>query len=195
MRSEVRAGERERALWRATQSACTGRDHRLKAEGARARAERTLNMANMSVTLDVSKLSAWLNAFANCRVEKRACDARRGIHGPRGVEALGGGDASGVHGKRLTQGCGGQGTRGAHGEHVVHGRDLGRVEAERLVERVRLLPSRKAGMRCGKRCGPGGMRALGGGDASGMCTGRARLKAVGGAGHARSARGTCRSCS
>ena len=34
-------------------------------------------------------------------------------------------------------------------------------------------------MRRGKRCGPGGVRALGGGDAIGMCTGRARLKAVG----------------
>ena len=33
-------------------------------------------------------------------------------------------------------------------------------------------------MRCGKRCGPGGVRALGGGEAIGMCTGRVRLKAV-----------------
>ena len=31
----------------------------------------------------------------------------------------------------------------------------------------------------GKRYGPGGVRALGGGDASGMCTGRAQLKAGG----------------
>ena len=62
----------------------------------------------------------------------------------------------------------GQGTRGAHLEHAVHVRDLGRVEAERLVERRRALPSRKAGMRRGKRCGPGGVRALGGGDASGI---------------------------
>ena len=62
----------------------------------------------------------------------------------------------------------GQGTRGAHVEHGDHGRDLGRVEAEQLVERRRALPSRKAGMRRGKRCGPGGVRALGGGDASGM---------------------------
>ena len=46
---------------------------------------------------------------------------------------------------------GGQGMRGAHVEHVAHGRDLGRVEAERLVERERFLPSRKAGMRRGKR--------------------------------------------
>ena len=69
----------------------------------------------------------------------------------RGVRALGGGDANGVRGEGPTQGCGGQGTRGAHHEHAAHGRDLGRVEAERLVERQRELPSRKAGMRCGKR--------------------------------------------
>ena len=37
--------------------------------GDRARAERTWNMFRLSVTLDVSKLSAWLNAFAFCRVE------------------------------------------------------------------------------------------------------------------------------
>ena len=45
----------------------------MKAEGARACAERTWNMELMSVTLDVSKLSGWLNADAYCRVEKRAC--------------------------------------------------------------------------------------------------------------------------
>ena len=56
---------------------CTGRA-RLKAGGARARAERTRNIWYMVVTLDVSKLSAWLNADAACRVERRACDAGRG---------------------------------------------------------------------------------------------------------------------
>ena len=56
-------------------------------------------------------------------------------------------------------GFGGQSTRGAHAEHSAHVRDLGRVETERLVERLRALPSRKAGMRCEKRCGPGGVRA------------------------------------
>ena len=61
-----------------------------------------------------------------------------------------------------------QGTRGAHGEHVAHVCDLGHVEAERLVERRRVLPSRKVGMRCGKTCGPGGVRALGGGDVIGV---------------------------
>ena len=67
----------------ATQAAWTGRA-RLKAGGARARAERTKNMDCMEnmwcmvVTWDVSKLSGWLNADAACRVERRACDARRG---------------------------------------------------------------------------------------------------------------------
>ena len=46
--------------------------------GARARAERTWNMDCMVVTLDVSKLSAWLNADAPCQVERRACDAGSG---------------------------------------------------------------------------------------------------------------------
>ena len=59
------------------QAACTGRA-RLKAVGARARAERTWNICCMFVTLDVSKLSGWLNADADCRVERRACDAGRG---------------------------------------------------------------------------------------------------------------------
>ena len=61
----------------ATQSACTGRA-RLKRLGGRARAERTENMAPISVTLDVSKLSGWWNALAPCRVERRACEAGRG---------------------------------------------------------------------------------------------------------------------
>eukprot|EP00964_Phaeocystis_antarctica_P038779 scaffold22176_cov50-Phaeocystis_antarctica.AAC.4 len=45
--------------------------------------------------------------------------------------------------------------RGAHPEHPEHVRDAGRVEAQRLVERRRVLPSRKEGVRCGARCGPG----------------------------------------
>ena len=62
----------------ATHAACTGRA-RLKAVwGARARAERAPNISTMFVTLDVSKLSGWLNAFAVCRVERRACDVGRG---------------------------------------------------------------------------------------------------------------------
>ena len=42
----------------------------------RAREKRTSNIQNMLVTLDVSKLSGWLNADAYCRVKKK--------HGNRG---------------------------------------------------------------------------------------------------------------
>ena len=38
----------------------------------RARAERTENMEPIAVTLDVSRLSGWLNAGAPCRVKKEA---------------------------------------------------------------------------------------------------------------------------
>ena len=49
-----------------------------KAGGGQARAERTEIMMAMFVTLDVSKLSGWLNTDAYCRVERRACDVGRG---------------------------------------------------------------------------------------------------------------------
>jgi len=38
----------------------------------RARAERTIKMSYMIMTLDVSQLSVWLNAKAHCRVAKEA---------------------------------------------------------------------------------------------------------------------------
>ena len=77
MRGEVRAGRREGAGWRRRKwHARGGPGSRLW--GTRARAERTLNMYCMVVTLDVSKLSGWLNADAACRVERRACDVGRG---------------------------------------------------------------------------------------------------------------------
>jgi hypothetical protein len=73
---EVRAGRRE-GLW------CGGGTTRgmhwvgptqgLGAKGTRG--ERTENMKRVSVTLEVSKLSGWLNADAPYRVEGRACDA------------------------------------------------------------------------------------------------------------------------
>ena len=162
----------------ATQAACArgGPDSRL---GARARAERTANMPYMVVTLDVSKLSAWLNADAYCRVERRASDVGRGAAREESGRWGWRQRKRHVHGVGPTQGLGGQGTRGAHVEHAAHGRDLGRVEAERLVERRRVLPSRKAGMRRGKRYGPGGVRALGVAATQVACTGRDRLKAVG----------------
>eukprot|EP00964_Phaeocystis_antarctica_P058047 scaffold34414_cov60-Phaeocystis_antarctica.AAC.2 len=52
----------------------------------------------MVVTLDVSKLSGWLNADAVCRVERGAYDTGRSV-GRGGGRAWGGGGASGVHGE------------------------------------------------------------------------------------------------
>ena len=77
---------------------CEGEKGRLRRLGARA--GRTLNICCMVVTLDVSKLSGWLNADAYCRVEKRAYDAERGV----GREAGGRGPAAAhkrhMHGER-----------------------------------------------------------------------------------------------
>jgi len=69
----------------ARQEACTGMAG-LKAWGPRARAERTLNMSLMSVTLEVSMLSGWLKVDAPYRVEGRACNA-----GERGASRKAGG--------------------------------------------------------------------------------------------------------
>ena len=98
----MRAGRRD-GLWcgGGTTSGMHGEKARLKAWRPRARAERTLNVANMVVTLEVSKLSGWLKAGAHCRVEGRACDA-----GGRGVRA----------GRREGLWCGGGTTSGMHGE-------------------------------------------------------------------------------
>ena len=90
-----------RAFWvAATQNrhAWGGPDSRLW--GARACAERTKNMAYMVVTLDVSKLSGWLNAYAYCRVETRGvrCGARRAGRGRDGVDRQQ--PTSGMHGER-----------------------------------------------------------------------------------------------
>ena len=94
-----------------------------------------------------------------------------------------------MHGARLkTGGAAGHAWRRAHRigkEHVLHVRDLGSVEAQRLIERRCALPSRKEGVRCegvrcGPRCGPGGGGAWSGGVASGMHGGKVRLKAWGG---------------
>ena len=86
-----------------------------------------------------------------------------------GERVLGGGGAQAACTGRARLKAGGQGTRRAHVEHDVHARDAGRVEAQRLVERRHVLPSRKEGIRCGVRCaGQEAGRAWGGGGASGM---------------------------
>ena len=49
-----------------------GREGQSAGLAGRARAERTINMFCMVVTLDVSRLSGWLNVAAPCRVEREA---------------------------------------------------------------------------------------------------------------------------
>ena len=99
-----------------------------------ARLGRTANMKLMVVTLDVSRLSGWLNADAPCRVAPRHVGGDTG--GLGGARARGGGVA--VHAActedRLDTG---HGTRkgSAHVKHATHVRDAGCVEAQRLVER------------------------------------------------------------
>ena len=132
---------------------CTGREGPTQGwgGGARARAERTWNMPSMFVTLDVSKLSGWLNFCAACRVEQggRAMRGEVRVEGGR-VRGAAAAHASGMHAAAdLTRLQGGLGAllrahaRRAHREHANHARDAGRVEVQRLVERPRPLPSRK----------------------------------------------------
>ena len=76
-----------------------------------------------------------------------------------------------MHGKVPTQGLGPDHARLAHVEHLFHGCDLGRVEAQWLVEGHRLLPSRKERA---YEVGRGAGREAGGG------VGRLRRKRLGG---------------
>jgi len=80
MPGEVWAGGGRAWAGGSARAACTARGPGCEGwEGYTACAERTWNMLYMFVTLDVSKLSGWLNAYANCRVEKRAYEAERGV--------------------------------------------------------------------------------------------------------------------
>ena len=73
-----REGEGVWGRWRCTQRVHGGTDWALGT--ARVRGEgRTLNIWLMSVTLDVSKVSGWLNAVASCRVTTRLTGIDREI--------------------------------------------------------------------------------------------------------------------
>jgi len=103
----------------ARQAACTA-VVRPKAWEPRARAERTLNMTPMSVTLEVSKLSGWLNADAYCRVS-------RGVHAMRGGEVRAGRregpgwwrHTSGMHGDGPIQGLWGPRARAERTQNML----------------------------------------------------------------------------
>ena len=73
-RAQLKAGGLNMSFMEvAAQAACRGWV-RPEIEG-RVCLERTLNMSLMVLTLDVSRLSGWLNADAFCQVETRAHDA------------------------------------------------------------------------------------------------------------------------
>jgi hypothetical protein len=63
-------------------------------------------MPPMFVTLDVSKLSGWLNADANCQVKGRACDTGRGAGREAGGRGAAASRAASMHGEGPTQGLG-----------------------------------------------------------------------------------------
>ena len=118
----------------AVHAACRGGELDCRS-GARHGEERTTNIWYMFVTLEVSKLSGWLNADAFCGVSRggharcgaRVRASRRGRLRPAcAVEA------------RLQ--IGGRARGGAHLEHLVHGRDAGGVPAgDVLVEILQVI--------------------------------------------------------
>eukprot|EP00964_Phaeocystis_antarctica_P086734 scaffold54948_cov49-Phaeocystis_antarctica.AAC.2 len=95
-------------------------------------------MAYMVVTLEVSKLSGWLNTDASCRESKggHACGASCRPPDGRRREAAEDRGARSVQGRARLQ-IGGRARGGAHREHTEHARDAGGVKAQRLVEQRR----------------------------------------------------------
>ena len=87
-------------------------------------------MPAMSVTLEVSKLSGWLNADADCRDSNGGHTVRREVQRTGWPEAAGDRGVTSVGSAVL-----GQAQGGARPKHLVHGCDAGGVEAQRLVER------------------------------------------------------------
>ena len=109
-RAEGRASEAGRAAGRAMggcgvtalQAACTGKGQ-TRGGGGRARAERTKNISVNSVTLDVSKLSDWLNADANCRESKGGHAVRGEVYGSGGNRRWASAVARSVQGRARLQ--------------------------------------------------------------------------------------------
>ena len=192
---EVRAGRREglRCVVAARQEACTGKrpDSRLN-WGPRARAERTRNMPPMDLTLEVSKLSSWLKADEDCRVEGRA----HAMRGRRGASREAGGPAgwwrhtSGMHGDGPTQGLGACAERTKNMKLMSVTLEVSKLSGWLKADAA----CRVEGRACdagGERCEPGGGRARGEVAArQAACTGKRPGSRLGGQGHARSARRT-----
>ena len=92
-----------------------------------ARAKRTKNMRSMVVTLDVSKLSGWLNAYAYCQAERRlydVCGMRAGRSERVGQWRC---KARADEGPKMSRGGGAKAE--SYRKHVRHVGDAGRVPA------------------------------------------------------------------
>ena len=163
MRSEVRAGRREAVGDRGARS-MRGRP-RLQTGGRPRGGAHVEHLVHGRDAGGVEAQRLVEHRRALPRVERRAYGAGRGAGGGRwrferrkvwagkctwvGV-GLRWRSSSSVHKE------GKQGTGEVHRDHVAHVRDLGRVEAQRLVERPRPLPTRKEGTydaERGKRAG------------------------------------------
>ena len=110
MRGDVRAGRWQAAGDRGARSV-QGRELDCRLGGGPGE-ERTPNMPYMLVTLEVSKLSGWLNAAAPCRESN-------GGHAARGEVRAGDRGARSVQGRARLQNRG-RARGGAHVEHGVH---------------------------------------------------------------------------
>ena len=122
----MRAGSGGRGEAAAVQAAC--REVPTVAAEGKASAKRTANIHPMFETLDVSKLSGWLNAGAPCQVKE-------GSIGRRGDMRAGGREGVGRR-QRCKQRAGRHrlwgvrvGRCGAHQKHGPHVGDAGRVPA------------------------------------------------------------------
>ena len=80
----------------------------------------------MSVTLEVSKVSGWLNADAHCRESKGGHTVWEEVQGTGRSEAAGDRGARGVQGRARLQ-IGSRARGGAHVKHGAHGCDAGGV--------------------------------------------------------------------
>ena len=89
----------------------------------RARAERTLNICCMSVTLDVSKLSGWLNPETRCRVQRGKHRRTDDMWARMREGGVGWSVAQAAGRPRLCR------LRAGHLKHVRHVCDAGRVPA------------------------------------------------------------------
>ena len=121
----MQAGRRE-GVGAAAAQAARIEDPTVEAGGG-ASAVRTSNMYRMVLTLDVSRLSGWLNADACCRVEREAWE--KGRHGGREAGGRGAAAARAACRGGPTVEAAGRGTRGAHVKHLLHGCDAGGVPA------------------------------------------------------------------